>query len=65
MNKKIKIIKGVCCNPWNLSHLIGDEIEIDSKQADELVAAGRAEIVQDSETTAAPAEKSAKKTAKK
>lgn len=65
MNKKIKIIKGVCCNPWNLSHLIGDEIEIDSKQADELVAAGRAEVLQESATETEPAAKPAKKTAKK
>jgi hypothetical protein len=39
---KIKIIKGVCCNPWNLSALIGDEIEINDLQAKELIEAGRA-----------------------
>jgi hypothetical protein len=39
---KIKIIKGVACNPWNMSALCGDVIEVDDKQAKELIAAERA-----------------------
>jgi len=40
---KVKILKGVACNPWHLSALPGDVIELDAKQAKELIAAERAE----------------------
>jgi hypothetical protein len=44
---KVKIIKGVACNPWNMSNLIGDILEIDNKQGAELIEAGRAELVKE------------------
>ena len=40
---KVKILKGVACNPWHLSALPGDVIELEAKQAKELIAAERAE----------------------
>ena len=39
---RIKITKGVACNPWHLSALIGDVVELDAKQAKELIEAERA-----------------------
>lgn len=42
---KVKIIKGVACNPWHLSALIGDEIELDEKQGKELIEAERAVLL--------------------
>lgn len=39
---KIKIITMVACPPWNLSALPGDEIEIEEKQALELISMNRA-----------------------
>ena len=55
---KIKIIKGVACSPWYLSALVGDKIELDDKQANELIQAGRAEAIEE-----APKPKKAKKEA--
>lgn len=57
---KIKIVK----NPvrFNLAHFIGDVVEVDYKVGAEIIAAGVGEAIEES---AAPAEKPAKKTAKK
>lgn len=43
--KKVIITGGVCCNPFWLSALVGDVVEIDAKIADKLIAMGRAELV--------------------
>lgn len=43
--KKVIITGGVCCNPFWLSALVGDVIEVDAKIADKLIAIGRAELV--------------------
>lgn len=41
---KVKIIGAVCCNPWHMSNLVGDVVDIDDKQGAELIEAGRAEL---------------------
>jgi hypothetical protein len=66
---KIEIIKGVACNPWNMSALCGDVIEVDDKQAKELIAAERAvetdkPLTHVEEVTEAPIEEAPKKKGK-
>jgi hypothetical protein len=63
--KKIQITGGVCCNPFWLSALIGDVIEIDAKIADKVVAAGRGEYVEQPEVETAMVETAKVETATK
>lgn len=66
---QVRIIKGVCCNPWYLSALVGDVLDLEEKQANELIELQRAvaieatPVVINEATTEAPKPKPTKKKA--
>jgi hypothetical protein len=42
---RIKILKSVGAQPWNMAHFVGDDIECETKQAALLVESGRAAYI--------------------